>query len=182
MEILDIKFKTNQNNDELEIVEYVVGDAIKQRFKNATNENVMKINAKLYYVAISNILRDFKIEYARYISCQHSNSSGSLDDVKDDAFEVKTNLINAKVSKKGNMPKSLDIVMKTNTLCAINLNWVKLARGENIEFDNSLINIPVEFVFGKDDLNKHFKFYFGHKDDSYIENNQYVTLGFQIVK
>ena len=181
MEILEIKFKSNEHNDELEIVEYFVGDSLKQKFKNASNQNVMKLAAKMYFVAVDNVIKNFRIEYARYISCQHSNSSRSLDDINDDVFEVKTNLINAKVSKKGNMPKSLEIVMKTSVLCVVNFNWIKLGRGENVDFDDSLMNIPVEFVFGKKNLNQHFKFYFHNQDGSDVEDNQFVTLGFQIV-
>ena len=180
MEILEMKFKTNEHNDELEIVKYYVSDSLKQRFKFESN-NVMRLNARLFSVAIENIIDDFKIAYARYISCQHSDSSRSLDDINDNVFEVKTNLTNAKISKKGNMPTSLDIVMKTSVLCVININLVKLGRGENIDFDHSLMNIPVEFVLGENNLNEHFKFYYHNQDGSDVANNQFVTLGFQIV-
>ena len=181
MDILNIKFKTNEDNDELEIVDYFVSDSLKQKFNDASNENVVKIRAKLYSVTIDNIIANFRIEYARYISCQHSDSSKSLDDITDDIFEVKTNLVNAKVSKKGNMPKHLDVVMKTSVLCVINLNWIKLSRGENIDFDDSLLDIPVEFVLGKNKLNQCFKLYFHNQDNSDIQNNQFVTIGFQIM-
>ena len=183
MEVLEIKFKTNSNNDELEIVDYFVSESIKQKFKNAKSDNTLEIKTKLYGVAISNVVDSFLIKYTRYISCQHVDSSKSLQDVTDGVSgNVKTNISEASVTKTGNMPKLLDIVMKKLILCVVNLNFFKLGNGENVSFDDSLFFIPVEFVYGKKDLNKYFKFYINYRDDSKPGNDEYATINFQIVK
>ena len=183
MEVLEVKFKTNSNNDELEIVEYFVSDLIKQKFKNAKSDNTLEIKAKLYGVIISNVADSFMIKYARYISIEHISSVNSLQDITDGVSgNVKTNISDTSVTKRGNMPKSLDIVMKKLVLCVINLNFHKLANGEDVAFDDSLFFIPVEFVYGKKDLNKHFKFYFNYRDNTKTGNDEYVTINFQIVE
>lgn len=183
MEVLELKLKSNANNDELEIVEYFVSDSIKQKYKSGKSDNVMEIKTKLNGIAISNVSDSFVIKYARYISCQHVESSKTLLDVTDGSTgSIKTNLLETSISKTGTMPKSLDLVMKKLVLCVIDLNFYELGEGKNVSFDDSIFFIPIEFVYGKKDLNNFFKFYIEYRDNTQPENNEYVTISFQILE
>ena len=48
MEVLNIKFRSNSNNDELEIIEYFVSESVKQRFKNAKSDNILTISENVF--------------------------------------------------------------------------------------------------------------------------------------
>ena len=53
MEVLNIKFKSNSNNNEFRMTEYFVSESVKQRYKNTKSDNVITIKVKIYSVLIT---------------------------------------------------------------------------------------------------------------------------------
>ena len=123
------------------------------------------------------------IKYARYISCKHNDSTKTLQDARNNVVgDILTNLEDTQVTKTGELPLSLDIVLKKLVLCVINLNFAKLSYGDDVSFDQSVFDIAVEFVFGKTALENSFRFYLEYSDQSQPSDDDTVTIGFQIVQ
>ena len=137
----------------------------------------------MYSVILSRVSDSFVIKYARFISCQHVDSTKTLQDARNYvSSDISTNLQDTKVMKTGDLPLSLEIVLKKLVLCVINLNYAKLSAGDDVSFDKSLFDIPIEFVYGEMTLNNNFKFYLEYSDKTQPDDDDTVTVGFQIVE
>ena len=142
MEVLNIKFKSNENNDELKIIEYFVSESVKQKYNNVKSDNILNIKVKIYTILISRVSDSFMIKYARYISCEHADSTKTLQDARDNTIgDISTNLQNTQVTKTGGLPLSLDIVLKKLVLCVINLDFAKLSHDDYISFDKTVFKV-----------------------------------------
>ena len=107
-----LKFTASAENNVLELSEYKVEESLKEQFIGEKANVVRTIKIKTKDVIISNIADSFKIEYAR---CIHFNSTNN-----------KSNFDNVLNSKKGNFPTKGDIIMHSNLLCHLQLNFVNL--------------------------------------------------------
>ena len=63
-------------------------------------------------------------------------------------------------TKTETFPTKTDIVFKKNVLCHMLLNFVSLSYGNELDLLQDHYHIPVEFLLGKDVMNKNFKFFF----------------------
>ena len=117
---------------------------------------------KLDNTEISYISNSFKIKYARYMDCDVSS-----DKIKN--------------TKTGNFPTKTHVIMKKVLLCHILMNFVSLSYGNELDISADTFNVPNEFFLGKDEMNKHFKFFLEYDDNSKLTNQDSVTIVFRTV-
>ena len=159
MDVLMLKFTGTADNNVLELSEYKVEESLKEQFIGK-KANVVK-TMKMKDVIMSNIADSFKVEYARYINFNFDN------------------VLN---TRKGNFPTKGDIIMHTNLLCYLQLNFVNLSYGNEFDFGTHIIyEIPVEFMQGEDEINRHFKFFIKY-DGSDTSDDEEIILYLQLAR
>lgn len=168
MNNLKIKFVGNANNSMLQIQKYVVSESLKEKFIGEKGNNVQFIRMKITNVNLSYVSNSFDVKYTRYLSFESASNKSNID-----------NVVN---TKTGNFPTKGEIIFKINYLCTINLNFVNLSYGNELDFGQLEYNLPVEFVLGKDTVEKYFKFFLEYHDGSAITTQDEMTIDFQLVE
>ena len=106
---------------------------------------------------LSNVSDSLFLKYARYLSFDRSN-------------------------KTGNFPTKGEIIFKKETLAYFQLNFVHMSYGNELDFGDHVYKIPIEFLFGKDEIKKNFKFFLEYEDQSHVDGDDSITVYFKAVE
>ena len=150
------------------IAEYEVDSSLKEHFMGEKGQLLSDIKMKVKDVEMAYIQDSFKIKYARYLEFKPNT-------------EV-TNVENMVADRKGAFPTVGHIVLMTHLLCYFKLNFVNLSYGNEFDFGSEIeYNIPIEFVLGKNEIEKKFKFFLKYDSDN-IEGHKEIVIYFQLCK
>ena len=167
MDVLKLKFDANDKNDMLEVDVYEIGESLKERYVGERGNNVEFINMKVSNVNLSNVSDSLFLKYARNLSFDSSNDS-NIDQIKS--------------KKTGNFPTKGEIIFKKETLAYFQLNFVHMSYGNELDFGDHVYKIPIEFLFGKDEIKKNFKFFLEYEDQSHVDGDDSITVYFKAVE
>ena len=169
MEILDLKFQANNNNDQLTVSLYNISEKLKDMYFGERGNTMDYVKMKLYDFDHDYLSGSFKILYGRYISFTSGSGSNVSNMIDTDT----------KVSNQNNLPTVVEIVGEKIVLFHKIFHYDTLGKIKD-NFSEFVFNIPVEFLYGKDYLVENFKFFLEYDDDDDdITSNDTISFGFQ---
>ena len=144
-----MKFAISSSSEALTIAEYEVDPALKERFIGEKGQIISHVDMKIKDVEMSYIQDSFKINYARYLEFKPNTKETNIKD-----------LILTRTGTR--FPTVGHIVLMSQLLCYFKLNFVNLSYGNEFDFGSEIqYKVPIEFVLGKSEIEKSFKFFFG---------------------